>query len=306
MRKILFITAIMILTVCAQSQNTSWKKQLGYTDEDILLIIHGDDLGVNHSVNLASIDGLENGWMNSVSIMVPCPWFEEIAAYFVENPNYDYGLHLTLTSEWKYYKWDGLTGKHVAPGLHNEYGYLYPEVAPVVENASVEEVEAEVRAQIEKALKAGLKPSHLDSHMGTLFAKPAFLKVMIKLGEEYKIPAFLPIPKEHPLFSEVMTEHSVLVETLYMNSEHLEKENIFAYYDDVIMNLKPGLNEIIVHLGKDNEELQATCIDHPYYGSSWRQFDWDYIKSDHLKVLLEQKGVKLVTWREIQKAIYPE
>lgn len=286
------------------SQNTDWKKKLGFTENDKLLILHGDDLGVNHSVNLASIDGLKNGHLNSTSIMVPCPWFEEIAAFFIENKEFDYGLHLTLNSEWKHYKWDGLNGHHNAPGLHNDSGYLYDNVESVVEHASSEEVEAEIRAQIQKSLDAGLKPSHLDSHMGAIFAKKEFLESYIKLGEEFKIPVFLPIPPEHPFAKDLLTPNSVIVNQLYMNENHLEKSNVFVYYDEVIKNLQPGLNEIIVHLGKDNEELQATCVDHPYFGSSWRQFDWDYMTSDHLKNLLKQENIKLITWREIQQAIY--
>jgi len=299
---ILFLNLFICFSVLGQ--HTTWKEKLGYDDEDILLIIHGDDLGVTHAVNIASIDGLENGIMNSVSIMVPCPWFEEIADYFVKNPQHDYGLHLTLTAEWKHFKWDGLFDQHSSPGLHNEKGYLYEDVASVVQNASLEEVENEIRAQIDKALLSGLKPTHLDSHMGTLFAKKEFLQALVNLGEEYKMPVFLPVPENHPWANEILTKNSVIVNNLSMNDSHLKKTEIFEYYDNVIKNLKPGLNEIIVHLGKDNEELRATCIDHPYFGSEWRQFDWDYIKSKHVQQLLKKNDIKLITWREIQQAIY--
>lgn len=290
------------------AQNSDWKKELGFSESDKLLILHGDDLGVTHSVNKASIKGFEEGLMNSSSIMVPCPWFEEIKAYFLDHPEFDYGLHLTLTAEWKYLKWSGLADFANTKNLYDGDGYLHASVPPIVTNASVEEVEIEVRAQIEKALNSGLNPSHLDSHMGTLFSKEEFAALLIQLGDEYKIPVFLPqqVLDVFPNLKERITENTIITNKVYMNGNLLEKDKVFEYYDQCIRDLQPGLNEMILHLGLDNEELAATCVDHPEFGSAWRQHDLEYVISPHLRSILEESNVKLVTWRQIQEVIFQD
>ena len=302
--RLLPLVLVLALPSLCLSQDNSWKAKLGYTDDDVLLILHGDDLGVNHAVNAASIDGLERGVLNSTSIMVPTPWFDEIAAYFIAHPDHDYGLHLTLTAEWNYYKWDGLTGQATTPGLHDASGHLYPSVAEVVAHATAAEVEAELRAQIDRALAAGLRPSHLDSHMGALYYHEDFFDVLVRLGAEYRIPVFLPIGRLQQAPYDLGGPHPVLVDAVYMNTELTDRAAVFAYYDETLRNLQPGLNELIVHLGKDNDELRAAYVDHPYYGSAWRQHDWEYLTSPHLRELLREQGITLITWREIQGAVY--
>ena len=298
------MTAFFITSSIAQ--NVDWQSKLGFNDKDKLLIIHGDDLAVAHSVNKASFEGFQHGLMNSGSIMMPCPWYEEVREFAEKHPEFCLGLHLTLTAEWKHLKWRGLADQSETSGLYDDQDYFYSSVAPIVANATVEEVEIELRAQIDKAISSGLKPSHLDSHMGTLYAKEEFAALLIRLGEEYKIPVFLPaqLLMGYPNLADKLTKNSVITNTIIMNNDKLEKEAAFKFYDETIANLPPGLNELIVHLGKDNEELQATCIAHPSFGSSWRQHDLDYILSPHLELLLESNGIKLVSWKQIQSAIY--
>ena len=300
------LTLIIILTFISASfaQNSDWLEKLGYTSDTKLLIIHGDDLGVTHSVNKASIRGFEEGLMNSCSIMMPCPWFEEIKEYALEHPEYDYGLHLTLTAEWKHLKWRGLADIQDTRGLYDENDYLNASVPPVILNSNVEEVEIELRAQIDKAIKSGIKPSHLDSHMGTLYAKEEFTSLLIRLGEEYKIPVFLPAQVISAFPNLKLSKKSIITNNVYMNSILLEREEAFNYYDGVIKDLKPGLNEIIVHLGINNEELIATCVDHLSFGSAWRQHDLDYVTSPHLAELIKENNIHLITWKEIQKVLY--
>ena len=141
---LLLLSTMMIHTSFAQK---SMAEKLGYKAEDKLLIIHADDIGVAHAENAASIAAFEMGAINSGSIMVPCPWFEEIAAYSRANPEIDLGLHLTLTAEWKYYKWGPVAPESEVPGLLDENGYLYDNCASVANTATPEEVEKELRAQ---------------------------------------------------------------------------------------------------------------------------------------------------------------
>src|SRR5262249_3064 len=147
-------------------------ERLGYPAGAKLLILHADDLAVAHSEDAASFDALDKHAVTSASIMVPCPWLTEVAAYAKAHPDADLGLHLTLTSEWKTYHWGSVESKDKVPSLYDPSGYLWPETAPAAQNLKADEVEREVRAQIEKAIAMGIHPTHLDSHMGVLFSRP--------------------------------------------------------------------------------------------------------------------------------------
>jgi predicted glycoside hydrolase/deacetylase ChbG (UPF0249 family) len=189
MKKIL-ISALFLPVFVTHAQKTLQEK-LGFSKDSKLLILHADDLGMSHSENSATIYGMEHGSINSASIMVPTPWFSEIAAYARAHPMADLGLHLTLTSEWSYLKWGPVASKSEVPGLVNKNGFLFSSVDSVHRSATTAEVEKELRAQIEKAKQFGVDFTHLDSHMGTIFGKAEFLKVLIKLGREYKVPVLL-------------------------------------------------------------------------------------------------------------------
>ncbi len=121
--------------------------------------------------------------------MMPTSWVSEAADYQHKHPTADFGLHLTLTSEWNYLKWGPVASN--VPGLENKNGFLFSSVDSVHRSATAAEVEKELRSQIEKAKKLGIDITHLDSHMGTLFGRSDYLKVLIKLGREYKLPVLL-------------------------------------------------------------------------------------------------------------------
>src|SRR5262249_39809210 len=156
-----------------QSTSKSLVQRLGYAADQKLLIVHADDLGMAHSVNRASIKALETGLVSSASIMVPCPWLPEIAAYAKAHPQADLGLHLTLTSEWKQLRWGPVLGRERASSLVDSDGYFYSLESEAAAHMDVREAESEIRAQIERAKTLGIKPTHLDSHMGTLYQNKA-------------------------------------------------------------------------------------------------------------------------------------
>ena len=178
---IIFLFSQLVIFSAFAQENKNLAEQLGYSKDAKLLIIHADDIGVTHSENRATISAIEKGVINSGAIMVPCPWFSEIAAYAKQHPEFDWGLHLTLTSEWKHFKWDGIIASDQIPGLINDEGYFYESVDEAVKNATAAEVEKEIRSQIEKALSVGIKPTHLDPHMETLFGSVDFFKTYIKI-----------------------------------------------------------------------------------------------------------------------------
>jgi predicted glycoside hydrolase/deacetylase ChbG (UPF0249 family) len=271
------------------------------------LIIHADDIGVAHAENSATFKAMHTGVVKSGSIMVPCPWFSEVASYVKENPKADLGLHLTLTSEWKYYKWGPVTSASDVPGLVNKNGFLYSSVDSVVMFASPAEVEQEIRNQVKKALQMGIDPTHLDAHMGTAFSSQDFLKAYIKLGNEFKIPVMLSRQLEG-LFGikldSLITPSTVLVDNIIMATPNDFKKTMKNFYTSVLNGLKPGLNCLLIHVAYNNDEMKGVSIDHPDYGAAWRQEDFDFFTSDACRELLKKNNIVVVTWREIRDKLY--
>jgi predicted glycoside hydrolase/deacetylase ChbG (UPF0249 family) len=284
------------------AQTKSIAERLGYPADSKLLIIHADDLAVAHSQDAASFAALDQHAVASASIMVPCPWLTEVVDYAKAHPDADLGLHLTLTAEWKTYRWGPVASRNTVPSLLDPSGYLWPEVEPAVHNIKTEEAEREIRAQIERAVAMGIHPTHLDSHMGTLFARPDLFAVYVKVAREYKLP-FLAVrtpdaPKE--LLS-MLTEKDFLLDSLVIADPSVNPANWKAFYTNAIKNLKPGLTEIIVHLGHDDAEMQAVMVDHPDYGAAWRQRDYDAVTSPEFKKSLEDSHVILIHWSDLKK-----
>lgn len=283
------------------TQSLTVQEKLGYSKDTKLLIIHADDLGVSHSENTASINAMEKGSVSSASIMVPTPWFSEIAAYGVAHPKADLGLHLTLTSEWKYYKWSSLSDE--TPGLNNKEGFLFADVDSVYASATIAEVEKELRKQIEKAKQFGIDVTHFDSHMGTLFGRPDYLKLYIALGREYKVPVMLPKIATGSLGS-FITDKDVLVDEILGAGPDNFKNGMAQHYTNLLDSLKAGLNIMIIHTAYDDKEMQAVTVDHPDWGAAWRQADYNFFTSEACKKIIKEKNIRIVTWREIRDKLY--
>ncbi|WP_394333682.1 polysaccharide deacetylase family protein [Cyclobacterium xiamenense] len=193
MKKYVISGCLMLLAgqLVLGQQETTYAEKLGYPSGAKVVIFHVDDAGMSYESNEGTIQSIQSGVATSCSIMMPCPW----AASFVKvalQESMDAGIHLTLTSEWKDYRWHPLSGKDAVPGLVDQEGAFWPSVAEVVRNASADEVERELRAQVDRALEMGLRPTHMDSHMGTLFYHPPFLERYIKVGVDYGIPVMFP------------------------------------------------------------------------------------------------------------------
>lgn len=285
-------------------QSKTLAERLGYPADSKLLIIHADDLAVAHSEDAASFDALDKGAVTSASIMVPCPWLTEVADYAKSHPDADLGLHLTLTSEWQTYRWGPVAPKDKVPSLLDPSGYLWPETEPGKQHIHADEAEREIRAQIEHALAMGIHPTHVDSHMGMLFERPDLVAVYVKVAREYKLPflAFLDsnTPKE---LSSLILPNDVLINGVVMAYPGIPTKNWEDFYLNAVKNLKPGVTEIIVHLGHDDAELQAVTVGHPDYGAAWRQRDYDAITSPGFKKALEDNHVILVHWKALKKLL---
>ena len=296
------MSLLFILAASTGAQTKTVAERLGYPADAKLLIVHADDLAVAHSVDAASFDALDKNAVTSASIMVPCPWLTEVAAYAKNHPDADLGLHLTLTSEWKIYRWGPVESKDKVPSLLDPAGYLWSEAAPAARNIKPEEAEREIRAQVERAVAAGIHPTHLDTHMGTLIATPELFAALVKIAHQYNLPFLAPrLLGERGKLLSLLNEKDILLDSVVMANPSVHADAWKGFYSDAIKNLKPGLTEMIVHLGHDDAELQAVMVDHPDYGSAWRQRDYDFVTSTEFKKVLQENNIILVKWKDLQK-----
>jgi len=304
MKKYFSVIAIILLISFQSTAQKTIQERLGYAKDAKLLILHADDLGVSHSEDSASISLLEKGDVSSGSIQVPCPWFSEIATYAVAHPNADLGIHLTLTCEWKYYKWSSIAGNDKTSSLLNKQGFFYDDLDSLGKLAKLAEVETELRAQIEKAIHARVHPTHLDAHMGCCFFNKDFLKIYLKLAHEYKLPCLLNVNAFKQVYgvdiSDLITDKDVLTDNVFMAFPPAPNENRAALYTQLLNALPAGLNCILLHAAYNDDESKAIMIDHPDYGAAWRQADYDFFSSDACKKALAANNIHLITWKEIK------
>ena len=274
------------------------------------LIIHADDAGMSHSVNVATIEAMEKGIVTSTSILVPCAWFGEFAAYARKHPERDYGIHLTLTSEWELYRWGPVAPRDKVPSLVDKDGYLWRDNGPVDAHVKLNEVEIELRAQIERARHFGVRLSHLDTHMGTLLSRPDLLELYVNLAIEYKLPIMFTRQATSPRLQlaypglrghgqqmlDVLDHHhlpvlsSVLM--LYQGGEHEARKR---RYLTAFETLPPGVNEVIVHCGVAGPELDAITTSAPL-----RDSDRRLVTDPEVKAQLERLGISLTNWTQFQ------
>jgi predicted glycoside hydrolase/deacetylase ChbG (UPF0249 family) len=277
-------------------------ERLGYKNTDRLLIINGDDAGNAHAANLATIDSLENGLMTSATIMVPCPWFPEIARYARENPKRDFGIHLVHTSEWSPYRWAPVANHAEVKGLIDPEGYFWRSVQEVHANATPKEAEIEARAQIRKALAAGIDVTHIDSHMGTLQLHPEFHKVYVALALEFDLPlrmgpqatfermGFPNLRAEVAALGLVFPDHLIYEERPFPGEKRKD------YWMRIIKGLRPGVTELLIHAAKPTEEMKGMT-------GSWEERATDYelfTRDPDIRKLLQDEKIIRIGFRELR------
>jgi len=277
------------------------QERLGHPRDARLLIVHADDLGVTHSVNAATIRALETGLVNSASLMPATPWFPEIAAYAREHPDADLGLHLALTSERTFYRWGSVASRDRVPTLLDAGGFLHQNWTDAT-SISPSEVEVELRAQIERALALGVKPTHLDSHQNRLYqtSQPLF-EVFRRVARAYGLPMLLPREwfAAWPYLGEGLAPDDVVIERVLTMTPDIPADGWAAFYRDAVDSLQPGVSEMVIHPAFDDEEMRAFSRERATWGAAWRQRDFDYFTSDAFRQQLRERGVSLVTWRDI-------
>jgi predicted glycoside hydrolase/deacetylase ChbG (UPF0249 family) len=290
----------------------TFAERLGWPEGTKAVIFHVDDAGMSHNSNMGAIKAIEDGVATSMSIMMPCPWVPEMSAYLKEHPQVDAGIHLTLTAEWKKYRWGPVAGKPAVPGLVDSEGCLWHGVGEVVSNASPDEVEAEMRAQIDKALAMGIKPTHLDSHMGTCF-HPLFLERYVKVGIEKQIPILM--MGGHMQHISASAEAAALKPLVYLIANRVWQAGL-PVIDDLVTSptsadtyegrkeqlikllreMKPGITEIIVHC-----TVQTEVFSHISGSGPTREAETRLMTDPDVKKFIENEGIILTTWRELHE-----
>lgn len=301
------LLSLASLPVSASQDAATFAERLGWPIGTRALILHIDDAGMSLDSNRGTIKAIEDGVANSLSVMMPTPWVPAIVRWIAENPDHDAGLHLTLTAEWRDYRWGPLAGALV-PGLIDQEGALWATVPEVIGNASADEVEVEIRAQLARARNMGFEPTHLDSHMGTLFASDEYLGRYFKVGIEEGIPVMFPgghnyfVSKQMParsdqlrgLGEQLWAAGLPVLDDLHNVSYSWARADKVANYVAAIEAMRPGVTMMIMHCTEPTETFAHISDSGPTrYGDLEAMLDPD------VRAAIEREGIVLTTWREL-------
>ncbi len=303
------VASIVGLVACfawsTAGQSPTLQERLGHPPDARLLVIHADDLGMSHSVNRATFEGFENRWITSASILVPCPWFPEVARWARTHPAADLGIHLALNSEWTGFRWGPLSPRDAVSSLLDPDGYFPLLETDVVTRAQPAEIERELRAQIDRARAAGVTLTHVDSHMATLFRTPEFFEVYRRVGSAYGLPVLIERlgnrGGEQSAWA-TAAQPDALVDRVLSIPQGTARADWPQAYEKMLAPLTPGVYQLIVHLGYDDEEMRGATFDHPDWGALWRQNDLDLVKSARFRDFLRQQRFVLVGWKDLARA----
>ena len=304
-------TFIFSLTCTAVGEGEkTFAERLGWKAKDVVVILHVDDVGMSHSSNLGAIEATGKGVATSCSVMMPCSWVSEIAYHLKSHPDLDSGLHLAFTSEWKLYRWGPLAGKAQVPGLVDKEGCLWHSVLQVAAKATADEIERETRAQIDRAETLGLPITHLDSHMGVVFARPDYFERFAKIGIEKQIPILVVggnmshlEPKEReaaeklrPWIKQVWNAGLPVLDDLFTGFTRIKKEDKAGKLMELLQELKPGVTEIIFHASQPTDEFPIIA------GSSEaRRADLKALTDPRVRKLIRDGGILQTTWKELKE-----
>lgn len=324
--------SLLVFLVFFASQGTfaaTFAERLGYPAGARVVILHVDDAGMSHQSNVGAMRSVTEGVANSMSVMMPCSWVPELRQMLEKHPGLDVGLHLTLTSEWSGYRWGPLASRDRVPGLIDAEGALWPTVEEVAKRATPDEIELEIRAQIARSRGLGIEPTHLDSHMGTLFSRDDFLERYIKVGAEEGIPVMFPgghvSSLQAQLSDDVGEEQAAarvikaqaMAETVWsLGLPVLDDLHNVSYgwtaaehagwtdqqladfkvsrYLSALHDLKPGVTMIIMH----NTDADQNFM-HISESGPTRRGDMLAMLDPRIKQAIINEKIELTTWREL-------
>lgn len=325
MKTILSILTGILLTFVVNAQNPTYAEKLGYPKGAKVIIMHVDDIGMSYDSNIGAIKAIEEGVANSLSVMMPCPWVPGFIHYLKNHPKTDAGLHLTLTSEWKDYRWGPLAGKANVPNLVDEEGAMWRNVQGTATHATADDIEKEIRSQLDRARTMGFEPTHMDSHMGTLFARADYLERYLKIGMEQKIPVMFPGGHDHMIMKEIGNTglkldqaqaigkklweaglpvlddlHNISYDWNQYKNQKVSDEVLQKYktekYIESFKDLQPGVTMVIMHCTATTE-----VFEHISDSGNNRRGDLLAMIDPALKKYIQDNGIVLTTWRELKE-----
>lgn len=286
----------------ASSGQRNLAETLGYPRHAKLLIIHADDLGVASSADRASFYALGHHDVSAGSVMVPCPWLTDVVDYARQHPDADIGIHLTLNSEWNTYRWGPVAPRDKVRSLLDPDGYLWQSWAETDKHAQAADVEREIRAQVQQAIRMGLHPTHLDPHMGTLQTRKEFFAAYVKVAHEYHLPFRCNRPDlEKKGWLSLVSPQDIVLDQFLEPNYHVPPARWAESYFQMLDRVKPGLNEMIVHLGYDDAELRAITVGYSGWNAAWRQRDFNLVRSAAFKEALRSRNITVIGLRELYK-----
>jgi predicted glycoside hydrolase/deacetylase ChbG (UPF0249 family) len=287
-------------------------RALGFGPGERVVILHADDIGMCQASVSAFVDLARAGILSSASVMAPCPWFPRVAAFCRQHPQVDVGVHLTLTSEWRGYRWGPISTRDPASGMLDEDGYFFRDPRDLLLRGRPREIAAEMRAQLDRALAAGIDVTHIDSHMfSALF--PALLAAYIELALEYNLPCLTWMLNGHP-FS--FTSQDVIriqeIVRRYQENGLIPIDHVLAiHYTDpenpipevklAIDALQPGVTHYLIHPSQDSPELRDISV-------HWRHrvADYEVFRDPRIGEYINSAGVRVVSYRDFRNAMRKE
>ena len=320
----LFFALLTVNVAMAQIQTETYAEKLGFPKGKKVVIFHVDDAGMSYESNAGTINALDKGIAGSTSVMMTCGWVPQFFDYLKKKPGVDAGVHLTLTSEWDTYRWGPLVGCKNAPGLCDGQGAFWHSVAQVVEHASADEVEAEIRAQLARFRAFGVEPTHMDSHMGTLF-QAKFVMKYVKVAIQEKVPILfpgghaslifkannVPAPMQQmarqvgkQLWDAGLPVLDDLDGTSYgwnlpagtpITDANLRKYKTQKYIE-LLQSAQPGLTYIIMHCTDNTPTFDQISNSGPS-----RKGDMLAMMDPALKAFVEKEGIIVTTWRDLME-----
>ena len=285
-------------------------RKLGFADDDRLAIIHADDIGMCQATLPAFADLLDFGLLSSGAVMVPCPWFPQVAATCRQNPQIDLGVHLTLTSEWDSCRWGPISTRDPASGLIDEEGYFYHRSEGVQEHGDPEAVQLELQAQVARALAAGIDVTHVDTHMGAVVCT-RFIPAYVQSALQHRLPLMILRLddagwREMGLDGETAAFATQFVRQLEAQGlpllDRLEVLPLDRPADRVEQAkeafdaLPPGLTHFVIHPAQDTPELRAITPDWQSRVADYRAFTSRELR-DHVR----DSGVQVIGYRALRE-----